>query len=138
MTQGALIAAADLILIMHTAFIAFVVGGQGLILAGWMRRWRWTRNPAFRLTHAGAIAVVVLETWLGLMCPLTVLEFRFRAAGGSPPEADSFVGYWLQRLIFIDAPSWAFTLAYTCFAVLVAATLVFYPPRRRHSRRESP
>ena len=131
MSEGALTIAADLTLIAHTAFIVFVVGGQGLILAGWMLGWRWPRNPPFRYAHVGAIALVVLESWFGITCPLTWLEFRLREAAGSPLAADSFVGYWLQRLIFYDAPSWVFTLVYTSFAAVVAATLVFYPPRRR-------
>ena len=134
MSQGALTVAAEVVLIAHAAFIVFVVGGQGLILAGWMLGWRWPRNPPFRLAHAGAIALVVLESWFGIMCPLTWLEFRLRAAAGSPLAADSFIGYWLQRLIFHDAPPWVFTLAYTSFAAVVAATLVFYPPRRRAAR----
>ena len=133
MSQGALTLAADLTLIAHAAFIVFVVTGQGLILAGWMLAWRWTRNATFRLVHAGAIALVVLESWFGIMCPLTWLEFRIRAAAGSPLAADSFVGYWLQRLIFHDAPSWAFTLAYTSFGAVVIATLVFYPAKRRRT-----
>ena len=128
MSQDALTVAADVVLIAHAAFIVFVVGGQGLILAGWMLGWRWPRNPPFRLAHIGAIALVVLESWFGITCPLTWLEFRLRAAAGSPLAADSFIGYWLQRLIFHDAPPWVFTLAYTSFAAVVAATFVFYPP----------
>lgn len=131
MSQSALKAAADLTLLAHAAFIVFVVAGQGLILAGWMLGWRWPRNRTFRLIHVGAIALVVLESWFGVMCPLTWLEFRLRAAAGSPVAADSFIGYWLQRLIFYDAPSWVFTAVYTSFAAVVAVTLVFYPPNRR-------
>jgi len=37
LVNGALTVAADLTLIAHTAFIVFVVAGQVLILAGWMR-----------------------------------------------------------------------------------------------------
>ena len=133
MSRSVLTAAADLTLIAHAAFIVFVVAGQGLILAGWALGWRWPRNSTFRLVHAGAIALVVLESWFGVVCPLTWLEFRLRAAAGSPVAADSFVGYWLQRLIFYDAPPWTFTLIYTAFAALVAVTLVFYPPDRRRA-----
>ena len=131
MSREALTLAADLTLVAHAAFIVFVVAGQALILAGWLLGWGWPRNMAFRLVHAGAIALVVLESWFGVVCPLTWLEFRLRAAAGAHVVADSFVGYWLQRLIFYDAPSWAFTLAYTAFGAVVAASLVFYPPRRR-------
>lgn len=137
MSQSALTAAANLTLIAHAAFIAFVVAGQGLILTGWMLGWRWPRKPIFRVVHTGAIALVVLESWLGITCPLTWLEFRLREAAGSPLAADSFVGYWLQRLIFYDAPTWAFTAIYTSFAAVVAVTLVFYPPRRSATRDRS-
>ena len=133
MPHSVLTTAADLTLIAHAAFIVFVLAGQGLILAGWMLGWRWPRNPTFRLAHVGAISVVVLESWFGVVCPLTWLEFRLRAAAGSPVAAESFVGYWLQRLIFYDAPPWTFTLVYTAFAALVAVTLVYYPPNRRGS-----
>ena len=131
MSRSALTVAADLTLAAHAAFIAFVVVGQALILVGWMRGWRWTRSPAFRLLHLGAIALVVLESWLGVTCPLTWLEFRLRASAGSPVTADSFLGYWLQRLIFHEAPSWVFTVVHTAFGVVVAATLVLYPPGKR-------
>ena len=130
MFRDALTFVADLTLIAHAAFIVFVVGGQGLILAGWMLDWRWPRNLPFRLAHAGAI------TWWcsnrgSASRARSWLEFELRAAAGSPVEAKGFIAYWLQRLIFHDAPSWAFTLAYTSFAALVAATFVFYPPQRR-------
>ena len=135
MSRAALTVAADLALVAHASFVAFVVIGQVLILAGWMRGWHWTRNPAFRLIHLGAIALVVLESWFGVMCPLTWLEFRLRAAAGSPVAADGFLAYWLQRMIFYHAPSWVFTLVHTVFGAVVAATLVLYPPRRRRSTR---
>ena len=135
MSRGALTVAADLTLIAHAAFVAFVVVGQFLILVGWARGWRWTRDPAFRLIHLGAIALVVLESWFGVTCPLTWLEFRLRAAAGSPVAADGFLAWWLQRLIFYDAPSWVFTLVHTAFGAVVAVTLVLYPPRRRGSGR---
>ena len=131
MPTGVLNLAADVVLAAHAALVVFVVGGQVLILAGWMLGWRWPRNLPFRLAHAGVIALVVLESWFGVTCPLTWIEFRLREAAGSPPMAESFIGHWLQRLIFYDAPSWVFTLVYTSFAAVVAATLVFYPPRRR-------
>ena len=134
MSRDSLLLVADLTLIAHVAVVAFVVVGQVLVLAGWMLDWSWPRNLSFRLTHAGVIALVVLESWFGVPCPLTWLEFGLRDAAGSPVEAGSFVGYWLQKLIFYDAPSWVFTLLYTAFAAVVAASIAFYPPRIRSLR----
>ena len=125
--------AADLILVAHAAFIAFVVGGQALILAGWLRGWQWSRQIVFRVLHLGAITTVVIESWCGITCPLTWIEFELRAQEGGPyPDPDGgFIAYWLHRLIFYDAPSWMFTLVYTLFGATVVAAFVFHPPRRR-------
>ena len=126
--------AADLVLVAHAAFIAFVVGGQALILAGWRGGWRWPRHLPFRVLHLAAIATVVLESWCGITCPLTWLEIALREDAGDPAAAGGFVAYWLHRLIFYDAPSWVFTLVYTLFGATVVVAFVRYPPRRRAGR----
>ncbi len=121
---------ADLVLLVHAAYIVFVVGGFVVIVAGIIRRWTWIRNPWFRCLHLAAMGLVVLETWCGVACPLTVWEDALRApAGGSP--ATSFVARWLQRLIFFDAPGCVFIVAYSLFTLLLIATLLAAPPRWR-------
>ncbi len=126
---------ADLTLTLHVAYVLFVVGGQVFILAGWVLGWTAARNFMFRLLHLAAIGVVVIESWLGARCPLTVLENSLRRMAGDTPQELSFIGYWLGRLLFYTAPVWAFTLLYTLFAALVAASWLKYPPRRRRSAR---
>jgi len=49
---------ADVILVVHFAFVLFVVGGFALILAGAALGWAWIRNPAFRYAHLAAIVFV--------------------------------------------------------------------------------
>jgi len=119
---------ADLTGVVHALFVLFVVGGQVLILIGWARKWAWVRSMAFRVTHLAAIAFVVSEAWLGIPCPLTVLESRLRGLAG--PET-TFVEYWLDRLLYYQAPTWVFVVIYTAFAALVAATFAACPPKRR-------
>ena len=126
---------ADAVLLLHALYVAFVVGGLLLILAGWWRGWAWTRHFWFRWLHLAAIGFVVLETWFGVPCPLTVLESRLRMLAGAPGYATSFIGHWLQRLIFYQAPAWAFIGLYTAFALLVVIVFIFYPPRRYPKRR---
>lgn len=122
---------ADLILVVHAGYALFVVGGQLLIVAGWVRGWGWTRAPAFRFTHLLAILIVVAQAWLGEACPLTVWEDALRRVAGEEGYETGFVRYWTGRLLFYSAPPWVFTLAYTAFAAAVAACLYFYPPKRR-------
>jgi polyferredoxin len=122
---------ANLVLALHVAFILFVVGGQLLILAGWLLGWAWTRHRWFRLLHLLAIGFVMLQTWVGVMCPLTVLENVFRDAAGVAIYENGFIRTWTHRLVFYRAPGWIFTLMYTVFAGLVALTWFVYPPRRK-------
>lgn len=124
-------ALADLALVVHAAYVLFVVGGQILIVAGWALGWWWTRHLVFRLLHLAAIGFVTLEAWFGVACPLTVFENALRARAGVAAYERSFVSHWLERLIFYAAPDWIFTVIYTVFAALVVLTWLAYPPRRK-------
>ncbi len=121
--------AADAILLVHTLFVVFVIVGLLLILAGCVRGWPWVRNPWFRLAHIVAIGVVMLQAWLGRICPLTIWEMALREKAGDATYEGSFIAHWLQSLLYYDAPAWVFTAAYTAFGLLVVATWVWVRPR---------
>ncbi len=135
MNRGALLVfAADLILLVHSAFVAFVVLGFCLVLLGGIRRWAWVRNPCFRWLHLAAIGVVAAQAWCGILCPLTVWEMDLRARAGRAAYEGSFIAHWLDALLYIEAPAWAFTLAYTLFGLLVLASWFGVRPRRVKGR----
>lgn len=123
------IIAADAILVLHTLFIAFVVGGLVLILAGGWRGWCWVRNPWFRITHLLAILYVVLQAWAGEICPLTTWEMALRAQGGQGTYDSSFIAHWLGQLIYYQAPLKVFALIYTVFGLLVLLSWLWVKPR---------
>jgi hypothetical protein len=123
--------AADAILITHVLFVAFVVLGLLLIFAGKVLAWSWVYNLVFRSTHLAAIGIVVLQSWLGAICPLTVWEMGLRAKAGDTVYTGSFIGHWLQTLLYYRAPEWAFILLYTLFGALVAASWYWVRPKRR-------
>lgn len=125
---------ADAILVLHTVVVFFVIGGQIFILVGWVRHWAWTRHFLFRIFHLAVIGLVTLESWLRVACPLTTLENILRIRAGGQSYENSFIGYWLQQVLFYSAPVWVFTLIYTVFAALVVICFVAYPPRRYNSR----
>jgi hypothetical protein len=118
---------ADVVLVAHAAFVAFVVAGLFTIWIGAWRGWHWVRLAWFRIAHLAAIAFVALEALVGMACPLTVLEDRLRMEPASPAP---FIERWLHRLLFWDFPAWVFTVAYLGFAALVVLTFVLLPPRR--------
>jgi hypothetical protein len=126
---------ADVTVTVHAAFVAFVIVGQMAILIGWIKGWGWTRHLVFRAAHLAAIGFVVLESWFDIPCSLTVLENALRARSGLQPYEQTFIGYWLERLLYYSAPSWVFTLIYTLLGALTLAVFFAYPPRRDVSKR---
>lgn len=116
---------ADVVLVVHFAFVLFVVGGFALILAGAALGWRWVRNRAFRYAHLAAIVFVAAEALVGMSCPLTVWEHVLRRTS---PDGPSFVARWVSRLLYYDLPEWVFATAYVVFASAVAVTLWLIPP----------
>ena len=120
---------ADAVLLAHFGVVLFVVGGLLLIVAGTLSGWTWVNRWGFRLAHLAAIGVVVVQSWLGMHCPLTVLESWLRLQAGDAPYARSFIETWVQRLLYYEAPSWVFTSVYTTFALLVALMWWRFPPR---------
>lgn len=121
--------AADSVVAAHFAYVAFVVVGLLLTLFGRLFRWQWTRNFWFRMAHFASIGIVAAESWLGIICPLTTLEDWLRVQGGGTAAQGSFMGRLLHDLLFWHGEPWQFTLAYTAFGLLVAATLIVWPPR---------
>jgi hypothetical protein len=123
---------ADLVLLLHFATVIFVIGGLLAILIGNPKGWRWVNGLWFRLAHLAAIVVIVLQAWLGRLCPLTILELWLREQAGQATYTVSFVEHWVQQLLYFEAPMWVFALAYTLFGLLVLAAWWRYPPRPGH------
>ena len=97
-----------------------------LVWIGALAGWAWIRNPWFRHLHLAAIGVVAAEALLGYACPLTAWEDLLR--GGAQPE--TFVGRWVARLLYYNAPEWVFTTVYCAWAAASLLTLRFVPPSR--------
>ena len=129
MTTAAYNLAADAVLLLHVLFVIFVIGGLLLIFLGNYRRWHWVRNPWFRMAHAAAIAVVTLQSWAGMICPLTTLENMLRRRAGGAVYADSFISHLLEQIIYYRAPAWVFAVCYTAFGAVVVASWIWVRPR---------
>lgn len=129
---------ADAVLVLHFAIVLFVVGGLVVVIVGNLRHWRWVNHRRFRYAHLAAIAFVVLQAWLGQMCPLTTLESWLRVQSGGAAYERSFIESWIAPVLFHQAPGWVFTLAYSAFGLLVAAAWWRFPPERaaRAARRD--
>ena len=117
---------ADFVLVLHVAIAAFITLGLPAVWLGWALGWRWIRNPWFRYGHLAAIVIVAAEAVAGISCPLTILEDALRGVH----ERRSFVGRWMARILFYEAPGSLFTWIYAAFALATAVTLILIRPRR--------
>jgi hypothetical protein len=125
---------ADFIAAVHLGFVAFVIVAQVVILVGVAARWRWVRNPWFRVTHLVMIGVVAFEAMVDFECPLTTWENNLRASAGQQVEAgQTFIGRLVDSIMFFRDPTvhQIIDMSYVGFALLVVATFLLAPPRWR-------
>lgn len=113
---------ADAILVTHFLIVSFVVIGFACIFVGRWFSWRWIFNPIFRWAHTVIMALIAIQAVLGQLCPLTTWENALRQQAGSGVYSESFVQYWLHRLLFFDAPLWVFATIYIALAAVVILT----------------
>lgn len=124
---------ADIVLYLHFLYVLFVVGGTLAVWTGAALRWQWIRNRRFRLLHAAAIGIVVLESLTGIACPLTVLEDALR----NPVSTRGFLARWVRAVMFYDLPEALFMAGYIAFGLLVLLTWFLVPLAARGTRSTS-
>lgn len=126
---------ADLVLIVHLLFVAFVVLGFMVIWIGYFAGWQFVCAVRFRLAHLLAMAFVLAESVFGITCPLTAWESELRLRTGEDPYQDSFIQHWVGRLLFYECSERTFTVLYAAFFALMVMTFWMVPPRwSRHAK----
>lgn len=110
---------ANAVLLAHVGIVLFIICGLLLTLLGGALRWRWVKNFWFRALHLVGIVYIVMEAWLGIVCPLTTLELWLRKQAGQAVYEGDFIAHWMGQIMFYDAPAWVFIAAYSAFATLV-------------------
>ena len=132
--QTLLLLAADAILVVHVAVVIFVVFGLIAIYIGHFIKWSWVTNIWFRVAHLIAIGIVAIQSWAGIICPLTTWEMALRERAGGMTYSGSFIQHWLQSVLYYSAPEWVFILCYSIFAGLVLASWFIVKPIRNHRK----
>lgn len=115
---------ADAVLVLHLAFIVFVVAGGLLAL-----RWRWA--PFVHLPAACWGAFIIAT---GGLCPLTPLENALRRAAGAEGYPGGFIEHYLLPVIYPAGLTPSMQLMLAALAVtanLLAYSLVWLICRRR-------
>lgn len=83
-------ALADLVLVVHLAFVFFVVLGGLLVL-----RWPWVAY-----LHIPAAIWGIFIEYSGGICPLTPLENSLRQSGGGTGYSGGFIQHYIQPVLY--------------------------------------
>src|SRR5215510_5061724 len=117
--------AADAALLVHFAFVAFVVLGGALLL-------RW---PKLAWVHLPAVVWAALVELNGWICPLTPLEVELRRASGEAGYAGDFLEHYIVALLYPEELTRAMQAVLAVLVVLVNALLYALILRRARHRR---
>jgi uncharacterized protein DUF2784 len=112
--------AADFVLIVHMAFVVFVVLG-GTIVVRWPRV-AWAHVPA-------AIWGALIE-FAGWICPLTPIENELRRRAGLEPYQGDFVEQYILPLLYPSHLTRSTQLALGALVVAINAAAYWHAVRR--------
>jgi hypothetical protein len=115
--------AADLVLVVHLAFVLFVVLG-GLLALRWPRV-AWVHVPV-------AIYGATIE-FIGFICPLTPLEVALRRRGGEAGYEGGFIEHYITAALYPTGLTREVQLVLGT-AVLLLNALVYFVWWRRRGR----
>ncbi len=118
-------ALADLVLLLHLAFILFVVFGALFSLHS--PRWAWLHLPA--------LAWGIWVEAAGWICPLTPLEMRWRYLAGQAGYEGGFVEHYLVQLIYPPGLTREWQIASVIGLAILNATVYVWVLRRRKAHR---
>jgi hypothetical protein len=119
---------ADLVLIVHLAFILFVMLGGLLVL----------RRPRLMWLHLPAVVWGALSEFLGALCPLTPLETALRELGGGSGYEGGFIAHYIAAVIYPSGLTRSIQIALGLGALLLNMAIYgYWLLRKRRSRRRA-
>ena len=69
-----------------------------------------------------------MQSWLGVICRLTIWEMVLREKAGEAVYAGTFISHWVSTLLYYQAPDWVFVVVYTAFGAIVISSWVWVRP----------
>lgn len=111
--------AAEGVLLLHLAFIVFVIFGAALAA-----RWRW-----LALVHVPAAAWGFFVELTGRVCPLTYVENYLRIKAGQSGYTESFIEHYLLAILYPAGLTRETQFVLAAFVVIINAAIygwVFY------------
>ncbi|HEX8750866.1 MAG TPA: DUF2784 domain-containing protein [Nitrospira sp.] len=112
---------ADLIVLLHFAFVMFVLFG-GLLTVKWPRV-VWIHGPAF-------LWGCIVE-FTGTVCPLTPLENQLRMQGGEAGYEIDFISRWVLPILYPESLTPSIQLVLGAFVLVLNVAIYAWIWRSR-------
>jgi hypothetical protein len=116
---------ADLVLVVHLAFVVFVVLGGCLLF-------RW---PRLAWLHLPSAAWGVYTELGGVVCPLTPLENALRARGGQAGFAGGFIDHYVTTMLYPEGLTRGLQIVLGLLALTVNGLIYWRVIARRRATR---
>jgi hypothetical protein len=118
---------ADLTLVLHAGFVAFVMLGALLVL-------RW---PRVAWIHLPAVSWGAGIEFLGGICPLTPLENHWRQLAGGDGYAGGFVEHYVMPILYPDGLTRRVQVVLGVLVLVVNVAIYSWALWRRRSRHDA-
>ena len=98
----------EIVLLFHFSIFLFMILSFFLIPLGYYQKWEWVKNKYYRLIHLFLMGIIFIETILGFMCPLTILENFLR----NNIEINNKITKIVHQIMYWDLPTYQFIILY--------------------------
>ena len=95
-----------------------------LIPLGYYQKWEWVKNKYYRLIHLVLMGIIFIETILGFMCPLTILENFLR----NDIEINNKITQIIHQIMYWDLPTYQFIILYLLSLLYLIFLWFFFKP----------
>lgn len=119
---------ADTIVVVHFAWILFMLWGFILTVRGFFKK-EFFHRWLFRTLHLFGIAYVSLLAIMGKYCPLTLWENVLRAKyDPALTYPGSFMIHYFEKLVYPDVNSLIIRIPTTFIAIFTVIVFIIRPP----------
>ena len=114
----------EIVLLFHFSIFLFIILSFILIPLGYHKKWKWVKNKYYRLIHLILMGIIFIETILGFMCPLTILENFLR----NNLRINNKITQIIHQIMYWDLPTYQFIILYLLSLLYLIFLWFFFKP----------
>ena len=114
----------EIVLLFHFCIFLFIILSFFFIPLGYYQKWKWVKNKYYRLIHLILMGIIFIETILGFMCPLPILENFLR----NNIEINNKITQIIHQIMYWDLPTYQFIILYLLSLLYLIFLWIFFKP----------